>query len=1145
MKTLRFTQRLRGRPFLKLLSLALALTAFLLIFYWLRPVFGTQIGSLSIIPVILAAWYFGPTGGVFMTLLCLLSSTLISNTQGVPFHDVFLETAFWLGGSTLAIVGFVFGKLGALNTSYKQALFDQKVSDEELRLQAEFLSLLNDLTRTALEAGDVQSLLTVLVRRIAELFPGAETYLALWDADRALPVIVATLGGEEKLTDFSFVPTDPTMTAAALETRHAIVVEDASNSPYFNPEVAARFESRSALGLPLIAGTQKIGSIIVSYKEKHLFTGGEIERGELAAQQIALALTKTRLLEEAHQRVDELTGLHEIAKTFRVSSHISQTYKLLSKKLARLTGARICFILLCDAEQKRIFAQSPGFGVGASTLAELHFPAASLDVFCSLADQDIFLTNLLEEIPDILKSIPGNRKIKSVLAAPLRVDGRLIGLILLANKPAGFEDEDARLMRSFATQAAVVIQSSQMLDITQKQANRQAALMQISTELSTTLDETDIFQRVVEGLEKHLGFEHVGIFTVDEAAGERVLRAGSSWPRPVRLPSGQGLSERPLLDGKLHYSPDVNTEPRYYSSINGSEVDVPIWLDGKVMGVLSVESPRLDAFQPADFEVLSSAANLTGLALARTRSVEAERRQYGELHVLHQVALAATQATTEDELIEQATKIIGENLYPDNFGILLLDQESLILRPHYSYHLSGTLEIIEVPLGKGVSGQVAANGNPQRIDDIENLTNYLDVDPKTRSELCVPLMVGGEMLGVINAERTQVAAFSEDDERLLTTLASQLATTLVRLRSVETQQRWFARMVRSNELISALAHVAALIEKAYEPEEVMRLLGQELKRLYMECMIALYQPEKQELSVRYTTFDNKLLQSFRQYSGVTLQDLRVDAGIINSFVDLLDQPKPTVLDDLAGLLKATLDHLPEGAIADLLKALEFSPDTLIIHLPLLFEGRLLGMLWLWGENLSEQDIQAMSVFANQVAVALENARLFAEVRRLAITDDLTRLYNRRHTYELARIEFNRARRYKRSISAIMIDIDHFKRVNDQFGHPGGDEVLRFTAEKMRLCLRDADILGRYGGEEFLIVLPETDSAGAIAVAERIRETIAGASIPTEKGEAAITLSLGVAAYNETTHDLETLIARADQALYVSKYKGRNRSSVGN
>ncbi len=1145
MKTLAFTQRLRGRPILKLLGLALALTAFLLIFYWLRPAFGTQIGSFSLIPVILAAWYFGPTGGVFMTLLCLLSSAFISNTQGIPLPEILLETAFWSGGVTLVIVGFVVGKLGALNTSYKQALFDQKVADEELRLQAEFLSLLNALTRTALEAGDVQSLLTVLVGRMAELFPGAETYLALWDADKALPVIVATLGGEEKLTDFSFVPTDPTMTAAALETGHAIVVEDAFNSPYFNPEVAARFESRSALGLPLIAGMQKIGSIIVSYKEKHLFTGGEIERGELAAQQIALALTKTRLLEEAHQRLGELTGLHEIAKTFSVSSNISQTYKLLSKKLARLTGARICFILLCDIAQERVFAQSPGFGVGASTLAELHFPVSSLDAFCNLADQDIFLTNLLEEIPDVLKSIPGNRKIKSALAAPLRVNGRLIGLILLANKPAGFEEEDARLMRSFAHQAAVVIQGAQMLDVTQKQAHRQAVLLQISTELSTTFDEIGIYQLVVDGIEKHLGFDHVGIFTVDETTGERVLSAGTNWPRRLRIPPGQGLSERPLLDGKLHYSPDVNAEPGYITSVNGSEVDIPIWLDGRVMGVLCVESPRLDAFRPADFEVLSSSANLIGLALARTRSIEAERRQYGELHVLHQVALAATQAASEDELIEQATNIIGKNLYPDNFGILLLDQESLILRPHYSYHLSGTLEVIDVPLEKGVIGQVAASGNPQRIDDIENLTNYLDVDPKTRSELCVPLLVGGEMLGVINAESTQVAAFSEDDERLLTTLASQMATALVRLRSVDTRQRWFARMVRSNELISALAHVAALIEKAYEPEEVMRLLGQELKRLHMECMIALYQPEKQELSVRYTTFDNKSLQSLRQHLGVSLQDLRIDAGTINSFVDLFDQPKPTVLDNLVGLSKAALNHLPEAMIDDLLKAMDISPDTLVIHLPLLFEERLLGMLWLWGENLSEQDIQAMSVFANQVAVALENARLFAEVRRLAITDDLTRLYNRRHTYELARIEFKRALRYKRPISAIMIDIDHFKHVNDQFGHPGGDEVLRFIAEKMRLYLRDADILGRYGGEEFLIVLPETDSAGAMVVAERIRKAIAEASIPTEKGEATITLSLGVAAYNETTHDLETLIARADQALYVSKYKGRNCSSVGN
>ena len=163
----------------------------------------------------------------------------------------------------------------------------------------------------------------------------------------------------------------------------------------------------------------------------------------------------------------------------------------------------------------------------------------------------------------------------------------------------------------------------------------------------------------------------------------------------------------------------------------------------------------------------------------------------------------------------------------------------------------------------------------------------------------------------------------------------------------------------------------------------------------------------------------------------------------------------------------------------------------------------------------------------------------------AFHDSLTGLRNRFAYNERIDKEFKYWKRYKTPVSLLIWDIDHFKRVNDQFGHPGGDEVLRFIAEKMRLYLRDTDILGRYGGEEFLIVLPETDSVGAVAVAERIREAIAEASIPTEKGEAAITLSLGVAAYNETTHDLETLIARADQALYVSKYKGRNRSSVGN
>lgn len=174
--------------------------------------------------------------------------------------------------------------------------------------------------------------------------------------------------------------------------------------------------------------------------------------------------------------------------------------------------------------------------------------------------------------------------------------------------------------------------------------------------------------------------------------------------------------------------------------------------------------------------------------------------------------------------------------------------------------------------------------------------------------------------------------------------------------------------------------------------------------------------------------------------------------------------------------------------------------------------------------------------------AFENA--LREVERLAITDSLTSLYNRRHFSKVGEGEVQRACRYGRSLSAIMLDIDHFKRVNDTFGHNVGDQILQGVAQSCRKVLRGVDVLGRYGGDEFIILLPENDRATAVQVAERLREKISHLQLNTAKGPAKVTASLGVAAVDCDKPSLETLLSQADNALYVAKRRGRNRVSKG-
>jgi len=171
---------------------------------------------------------------------------------------------------------------------------------------------------------------------------------------------------------------------------------------------------------------------------------------------------------------------------------------------------------------------------------------------------------------------------------------------------------------------------------------------------------------------------------------------------------------------------------------------------------------------------------------------------------------------------------------------------------------------------------------------------------------------------------------------------------------------------------------------------------------------------------------------------------------------------------------------------------------------------------------------------------LHNETLQLELARLARTDALTDLANRRHFTELAEKELARSQRYGSSLAVLMVDIDHFKRINDSHGHAGGDEVLRQLGEVFRLTLRNIDVVGRLGGEEFAIVLAQSGLDSALEVAERLRATIEQQGVLLSSGILLhYTVSIGVTALAGKEDSVERLLKRADDALYLAKNGGRN------
>ncbi|HLD64968.1 MAG TPA: diguanylate cyclase [Pseudomonas sp.] len=172
---------------------------------------------------------------------------------------------------------------------------------------------------------------------------------------------------------------------------------------------------------------------------------------------------------------------------------------------------------------------------------------------------------------------------------------------------------------------------------------------------------------------------------------------------------------------------------------------------------------------------------------------------------------------------------------------------------------------------------------------------------------------------------------------------------------------------------------------------------------------------------------------------------------------------------------------------------------------------------------------------------LQTANL--QLQQLSRTDRLTGLNNRGYWEECLKHEYARHRRYQSTAALVMFDIDHFKKVNDTFGHPAGDKVIQAVAEVVREQVRDTDYAGRYGGEEFVVLLPDVDSAGALLFAERLRQRIESLLIIYEGQSIPFTISLGVADLNQPMDEYQQLIERADQALYASKKGGRNQVNL--
>jgi diguanylate cyclase (GGDEF)-like protein/PAS domain S-box-containing protein len=546
---------------------------------------------------------------------------------------------------------------------------------------------------------------------------------------------------------------------------------------------------------------------------------------------------------------------------------------------------------------------------------------------------------------------------------------------------------------------------------------------------------------------------------------------------------------------------------------------LPIFVENQWWGFIGFDDcTRERQWTGTELEALHTAASIFGAAETRSRTEQKLIRRQRTLSLLHDLVHVSLQSNDLLDMSQTLVDRLGDLLKADGCFLSLWDEEKKQTLPLAAFGpYRDTFHSITPQPGKGTYTESSLKAGHTLV--IEDVTAHSEKNSEqaieTRSILVLPLIAGRNKLGAIILTYDQRHRFQAEEVAIGEQAAGLIALALERSQAMEQAQR---RAMTSETLRKA----GAVVSQTLETDEAVSRILEQLKQVVSYDSASVQLLEGNELVV---------------VGGSGFPDLKEVIGV--RFPIPGDNPNTVVLQT------AKPNLLNDAQQYDAFRSPPIDNISSWLGVPLTVQDKIIGLLAIDSiekDHFTTEDIDLVMAFASQVAIALENARLFEETQTQAITDSLTGIYNRRGLFQIGEFEFARARRINRPFSAMILDIDHFKRVNDHYGHATGDQALRQLAERCRKGSRAIDLVGRYGGEEFVLLLTETHIGTARVVAERLRQSIMDDPVQTEAGPLRITVSIGVAEAR-ATDSLKQLIERADKALYDAKRSGRNQVMV--
>ncbi|HZD58023.1 MAG TPA: GAF domain-containing protein [Anaerolineales bacterium] len=849
--------------------------------------------------------------------------------------------------------------------------------------------------------------------------------------------------------------------------------------------------------------------------------------------QVAMSLQNARLLEEAKLRIQEAETLRQSGSVVTATLQLDETIERILEQLALVVPYDSASVQLLRDGYLEIVG---GRGwIDPKSILGIRFPVPS----------DNPNTKVIEERrPHILGDAPSahsaflqapHSHIRSWLGVPLITNNQVIGMLSLDSVyPDFYTQSHARQATAFADQVAIAVENARQYGSERRRVDELDALRAAMADISTELELPRLLESIPERATTLLDATGGDLGLYDEDFRQVSIVASHNMEadhKGMRINLGEGVIGRiaeaahPILIEDYRNWP--GRSPTYDCESWSTVVAVPLQMGGHLIGAIIIADTNSGRrFSANDQRLLNLFGHQAAIAIQNARHFDAEQSRSREAETLRKAGAAVAATLDQSEAIDKILEQLGQVVPYDSASVQLIRDGQLEILGGWGWPDAESIVGTRYPIPSNNPNTLVIQQRRPRIIEDTTLEHARLSGPSSgeqaRSWLGTPLIIHDRVIGMLAVQKQEPNFYQRSHARLITAYADHVAV------AIENARLYAAEKQRASQL-DALNEATGALLTTIDLESL-------LNQILASARHAIPKAEKGTLLLVDEISGNLEIKAVAGYADprMRLSGLPEERGYVIKAVQ-----------EKKAILVSNLDDYPEmyyrGEIEELL-AIKSA-----IVAPMKFKQRVLGALSLNAsepEIFGQADLDLLASFAATATAAIRNAQLHAEVQRLAITDSLTNLYNRRGLFELGQRELDRLRRFERPLAAIMLDIDYFKKINDTYSHAIGDQVLQALATRCIQYLRDTDILGRYGGEEFAILLPETDEKSACQVAERLRENMTQSPIQTDRGPISITISLGVTMASGETKNLAILLDRADTAMYAAKQAGRNQVAIG-